>query len=153
MSLLSTAAFADGSFLCVAENAAGFEFDEGSRLWDRGVLSADRLKFLVKPLEVDSERYRIGYRNVVQDIDNDGAEIAYCRQGSDVYGSLNCGEARDPYRFSIRKETMRFIVTFNGSYLTSSREILVEDEKVTVEKVPDKGGKAPFIAIGTCSPI
>jgi hypothetical protein len=151
--LLSAAVYAEDSYLCVADNATGFEFDKNSRAWEIANPTASDFKFLVKPLEVDSERYRIGYRNVVQDIDNDGAAVAFCRQGSDVYGSLNCGDPRDPYKFSIRKETMRFIVTFNGSFLTSTREIFVDDAKIRVEKVADKGGKAAFMAVGTCSPI
>jgi hypothetical protein len=151
--MLSFAVNAEDSYLCVAENATGFQFDEDSRSWDAGNLGADGFEFLVKPIEMNSERYRIGYRNVVQDIGNNGAEVAFCKQGSDVYGSLNCGEPRDPYRFSIRKETMRFIATFNGAYLTSTREIFVEGAKVRVEKVPDKGGDAPYLLIGSCSAL
>ena len=151
--MLSVPVAAEDSLLCIADNATGFEFDENSGNWEVASLAADSFRYIVRPVEINSERYRIGYRNAVQDIDNDGSEIALCRQSSDVYGSLNCGEPRDPYRFSVRKETLRFFMSFNGSYLTSNREILIEDDEVTVQKVPDKGGKMPFIAIGRCSAI
>jgi hypothetical protein len=46
---------------------------------------------------------------------------------------------------------MRFVMTFNGSYMTSNRDVTIEGQDVIVKRVPDKGGKAPIIAIGQCS--
>ena len=151
--LLSAAVFAEDSYLCVADKVTGFEFSNQSKLWEVAAISGDRHKYVVKPLSTGSERYNMGYRSVVQDLGNDGAEIAFCRLGSDVYGWLNCGEPSDPYKLNIRLETMRFIMTSNGSYLTSTREIFVEGQEVQVRKVPDKGGDAPIIAIGSCNPM
>jgi hypothetical protein len=42
-------------------------------------------------------------------------------------------------------------MTFNGSYLTSNRDVAIEGQDVIVKQVPDKGGKAPLMAIGRCS--
>jgi hypothetical protein len=151
--MLSAPVWAEESLLCIADNATGFAFDEKSGNWEVTSLTADSLRYIVGPVEINSERYRNGYRHVVQDINDDGTEIAFCRQGSDVYGSVNCGEPRDAVRFSIRQETQRFIVSYNGSYLTSNREIFIEDNDVTVKKVSDRGGKTSFIAIGRCSAI
>lgn len=151
--LLSGWASAGDSYLCVADKVTGFEFDERARAWEVATFSGGDYKFIVRPLQAGSERHKIGYRNVVLELGGDNTEIALCREGSDVYGWLNCGELRDPYKFNIRKETLRFIMTFNGSYMTSTREVHVEGRDVIVKEVPDKGGNAPLIAIGQCSPI
>jgi hypothetical protein len=46
---------------------------------------------------------------------------------------------------------MRFVMSFSGSYMTSTRDVAIEGQDVIVKQVPDRGGKAPMIAIGQCS--
>lgn len=149
--LLSGLVSADDSYLCVAEKVTGFEFSEQSGTWEIAVIPADQYKFIVRPLPVGSDSHKNGYRNVVEIFGGDGSEIALCRRNSDVFGGLNCGEPRESYKFNIRQETMRFVMTFSGGYMTSTRDVAIEGQDVIVKQVPDKGGKAPLMAIGQCS--
>jgi hypothetical protein len=142
---------ADDSYLCVAEKVTGFEFDEQSGTWELANISADQYKFIVRPLPVGSDSHKNGYRNVVEVFGDDGIEVALCRRNSDVYGGLNCGEPRESYKFNLKAETMRFVMSFSGSYMTSTRDVAIEGQDVIVKEVPDRGGKAPMIAIGQCS--
>ena len=142
---------ADDSYLCVAEKVTGFEFNKNSGSWEVVTIPADQYKYIVRPLPVGSDSHKNGYRNVVEVFGGDGSEVALCRRNSDVYGGLNCGEPREAYKFNIREETMRFVMTFNGSYMTSNRDVAIEGQDVIVKQVPDKGGKAPLMAIGRCS--
>jgi hypothetical protein len=151
LTLIAGLVSADDSYLCVAEKVTGFEFDKNSESWRIATIPADQYRFIVRPLPVGSESHKNGYRNVVEVFGDDGSEVALCRRNSDVYGGLNCGEPREAYKFNIREETMRFVMTFNGSYLTSNREVTIEGQDVIVKQVPDKGGKAPIMAIGQCS--
>ena len=149
--LIAGAVSADDSYLCVAEKVTGFEFDEQMESWEVATIPADQYKFIVRPLPVGSDSHRNGYRYVVEIFGDDNIEIALCRRNSDVYGGLNCGEPRESYKLNFRAETMRFVMTFSGNYLTSTREVAIEGQDVIVKQVPDKGGKAPLIVIGQCS--
>lgn len=142
---------ADDSYLCVAEKVTGFEFDPATGSWEVATLSADSYKFIVRPLPVGSDSHKNGYRNVVEVFGENGSEVALCRRNTDVFGGLNCGEPREPYKFNIKSETLRFVMSFSGSYMTSNREVAIEGQDVTVKQVTDKGGKAPMMAIGQCS--
>jgi len=149
--LFSASVFADDSYLCVADKVTGFGFDKGTGSWEVTSFPADQFKFTVRPLTAGSEDHKNGYTGVVQEFGDGGSQIALCTRNSNVYGGLNCGESRDAYKFNVMGETMRFVMTFSGSYMTSTREVAIEGQDVTVSPVPDKGGKSPFIAIGQCS--
>ena len=149
--LFSGSVFADDSYLCVAEKVTGFEFDKQTGSWEVVTIPADQYKYIVRPLSVGSDSHKNGYRNVVEVFGGDGSEVALCRRNSDVYGGLNCGEPLESYKFNIREETMRFVMTFNGSYMTSTRDVAIEGQDVIVKQVPDKGGRSPLMAIGQCS--
>ena len=72
--LLAGPALAQDSLLCVAESATGFAFGQRDGDWDVAAIPADGLRYIVSAVEPSSERYRMGYRSVIQDINNDGAE-------------------------------------------------------------------------------
>ena len=129
--LISTAALADDSYLCIGEHATGFSFNEKNKTWIAGGFKEGKwiLKKSADP-NYKWEVYRFG-ENFPESV---------CEQDFNESGNIMCeGIAQ----FRMNKERLRFLYIYPFGYWS-------DNNKVNMLK---EGKNTPFMEIGKCSKI
>jgi hypothetical protein len=138
--VLSESTYAD-SFVCVAERANGFVYDQENKTWKASSLSVENRKYLVSPTDendifikalkfdyeikdVSSSKPIIHCRAVKETDSNQATGLILCR------GSLGAS-------FNIDKGSGRYIRSQPSGYLT--------------QKTSSETGVGPYMEIGNCS--
>jgi len=121
-------------YLCVAERATGFAYNEISKSWENMNFKTDA-KYII------SKSNAKGYSFKVTKVGEDNPEFE-CEKGFNEYGYLLCGEGIGEFKFN--KKNGRFIKVYLFGYFN----VLPE-----VNKFTDKSSDTPFMEIGKCSPF
>jgi len=137
--LLTSAAFIgmssshaqDTSFICVADKAVGFGFDDSSKSWERRNFSTTSQYLINKKTDGN-----MGW--VVKEI-GDSIETV-CEDGFGKYGFLNCNGY---INFQMNNQSLRYIISHNHGYV-------VRDPENGFIK---EGSVTPYLEIGKCSPL
>jgi hypothetical protein len=129
--LISTAALADESYLCMGEHATGFAFKEKTKTWSTARFQEN--KYIVKkstdPL----------YKWEVFDFGKD-FPISMCENDFNDSGNIFCEGVT---QFRMNKEKLRFLYIYPFGYWS-------DNEK---QKLFKEGRNTPSMEIGTCSKI
>ncbi len=148
------------SFLCIAEAATGFAFNESRKAWESTDFSVEKDRYVVRPVnKTDSEDLGLspGDTYGVWKVGEKTAEFG-CKQGASEFNWLSCGQGDNA--FSLNVATLRYQIDFRGSYMTAT--LLVDrdaaghlfrdaDGNVVPGTKDDNGGDMPYIEIGKCS--
>ena len=124
------------SFLCTAEHAAGFGFNENTKEWESFKFETDS-KYVVSRTDKNDKFYKW---KVVQHRNN--RHLLQCENDFTEHGYLLCGKY-NLYKFDMNKESMRFLMVYHGGYAVP--QAYIDDGK--------EGGDTPFMEIGECSPL
>ena len=127
-------AFADEQYLCTAERASGFYFNNNAKIWQRTKFKADSKYTISKP---EGSNWAF----VVRKIKN-FSPIATCKDGFDEAGLLFCKGTGYDFRFN--RNNGRYL----SAYLLGYFNVLPGPNDKT-----DATSDTPFIEIGRCSPI
>jgi hypothetical protein len=125
-----------GSFLCLAELATGFKYQQGARAWRIARFHADR-RYVVRPAKEGEECHLHPSVWIVNEVGNSEAGFC-CRREMGEMGFLSCGAPWGEFRMNARN--LRFLrYTHLGYY-----DVL--DKK-------DEESDTPLMEIGECAPI
>jgi hypothetical protein len=133
--LISTAANADESYLCIGEKATGFSFNEKTKEW--GISSFKVHKYIVKKDSPDKGQWKV-YR-----FGNNTPEVE-CGYGFIVDTTLIC-EAGVGVEFRMNKINNRFLYLYYLGYWT--------DYEKKAKEMFGEGMNTPYMEIGKCSKI
>ena len=139
--ILSESAYAD-SFVCVAEQANGFVYDQENKTWKVSSLSVENRKYLVSP--TDENDIFIKALNFDYKIKNVSSPkpIIHCNaikktDSNQETGLILCRGSFGA-SFNIDKGSGRYIRTQLSGYVT--------------KKTSSETGVGPYMEIGNCSP-
>jgi len=136
--LSSTSACAE-SYLCIADQAAGFSFNKGQKKWSATTFNATE-KFIIKR---QSAEQKIFYKNaawVVTRFGSSSGLLANCEKDFNDVGMLFC---EGIVNFHFNKKNMRFLSTFAIGYVSY----------IPGDELLDEGKNTPSMNIGACSLI
>ena len=128
---LSNIASASDSYLCIVDQAAGFDFNEKTKKWSGTAFRADN-KYLVK--KSNSEKYKWGVT-----IFGGKFPSSFCKTGFDK-GFLVC---KGFMNFSLSKNNLRFIAIHSIGYNDYDND----------DPMWREGTSEPHMEIGKCSPL
>lgn len=158
----STAVAEDKSYLCIADKATGFDFDESTKKWESVNYDVDDQMFLIKPVNEDGsalERLVYDKSGYLVWTFGSGDVSHYCEKGPGAYGWLHCNSMTGG-RFAMNSLSKRYVRTAPGGYVSATID-LVRDDSVKPDKddevmttlKEDAGGDSVAIEIGKCSEI
>ncbi len=127
------------SYLCIAEHAAGFEYDKNTKEW-APVLITTYSKFTVSKITEDNKFYGAAKWEVIMYGNN--KFITYCKDDFDKH-LLHCKLNFHGRDFKMNKDSMRFRIFLDRGYVVSQEYI-------------DKGSEGlyrPRIFIGKCGQL
>lgn len=127
-----------GSYLCIADKATGFAFDETNNEWVTTTYNVSKHKYLISPISND-HRFKDQFSYIVKNFKT-GEEEAYCDNEIDFFGDLKCKAYEYELHFNIISN--RFI----GYQLTGYHD-------VTKNGYIKDGDVSPYMEIGICSKI
>lgn len=120
------------SYLCVAENAAGFSFDESTKNWGYANFKAES-KYVLSNQSGEKEGWE------VKEIGKSrGTE---CEGGFNESGFIGCKGLID---FQMNNKSLRYIIVHKYGYVVSE----YSDDGLFKE-----GSITPYLEIGKCSPL
>ena len=129
--LISTAALADESYLCIGEHATGFSFNEKNKTWSTAKFKEE--KWIVKR-SADSnykwEVYEFG----------ENFPVSACEHDFNDAGNLFCDGI---VQFRMNKEKLRFLYIHPLGYWSDNENF----------KILKEGKNTPAMQIGKCSKI
>jgi len=128
---MSSAHAQDSSFICVADKAVGFGFDNFTNSWERRNFRGNSQYLINKKTDGD-----MGW--VLKEV-GDSTETK-CEGGFGQYGFLNCNGYLD---FQMNNESLRYIVAHKHGYV-------VRDPG---NGFIEEGAITPYLEIGKCSPL
>ncbi len=136
---LSASAYAAESYLCVADMATGFKFDENRKEWETATFKESQ-KYLVRK----SKR-----KEFVWEVKQVGksAELVFCNDDFNEVGSLVCESLGSTIAFRMNKLNLRFLYSYLIGFWTDN----VKDSKGT--DILREGSNTPNIQMGKCSPL
>jgi hypothetical protein len=129
-------------YLCVAELATGFAYNENSKSWVIGNFKADS-KYIIS--KSDNKEYKFKVTKV-----GENYPTFECKEGGNEYGYLHC---QGIGQFSFNKNNGRYLMTFPIGYFN----VIPERRKSFGDKsktpFTDKDSETPYMEIGKCSPF
>jgi len=130
--IVPTVSLAD-QWLCVADQATGFLYNESSKKWKQTEFTVDDSKYIVAPNKGNKD-----YKYSVTKIGAKGPE-AQCELGFNDFGFLFCSMDS---QFKMNKDNGRFIRIYDHGYFN-----VLPD----VNSITDENSSTPLIEIGKCS--
>ncbi len=121
-------------YLCVAEHATGFIYNETSAKWEPTVFNSDQKYIVSKPKDE-----KFSFIVTIAGMDTSWCD---CIDGFDEWGYLFCRSGSGFFRFNKRNNRFLYGSLF-GYY-----NVLDEANKIT-----DAKSDTPYILMGQCSPI
>ncbi|WP_153160034.1 hypothetical protein [Zoogloea sp. 1C4] len=132
-------AFAENSYVCVADSAAGIAYDRATKHWSSSIFRVDETLILSK---ANSDEMKRGAVWVVKTIGSTLPSFG-CKGGFNEAGLIFCHGLFGDFRFN-RK---------NGRYLSTYLFGYVTDGNDAIGTVGEEGNDTPSIKAGRCSPI
>ena len=124
------------SYLCIADAATGFYFDEDDKKWKQTIYSVSSNKYVLAPSKV--EGFKMGMTRVGEDF-----PLVNCK------GDFYYVEERGPYLHCPKSEPAFY---FNGENLRYELWSTIGYAGLPSEQYKE-GKHPPFIEIGKCSPL
>ena len=121
------------SYLCIADLATGFTFDEKTREWRQAKFKADK-KYIISKNKDGGNAWMV--KEMGKKFPN-----AWCGAGFNDVGWLYCGEKQADFRMN--KENLRFLAFYPFGYWTTGTK--------GFDKPVREGEDTPFIEIGKCT--
>jgi hypothetical protein len=135
--LLTNPAFAE-NYLCIADMATGFRYNQGDKSWEGSGFRVKDSRYLISPLKNNAAYHvkRFGGTDV----------MSRCKEGFNEVGNLFC---KGTFDISFNKNNGRFVLTHTFGYFN-----VLPDSKSDSELIrkSDQESATPFIEIGMCSP-
>lgn len=134
--LIATPSFAaEQAFLCVADHATGFSYNESTKKWGPSIFSAQN-KYLVSKISGGQDSWQVKY------VGADSAD-ATCKDGFNSGGTLVCDGFM---QFRMNSKTRRFL---------SSHQLGYFSDGATKTSIPifKEGANTPYMEIGKCSSL
>ena len=124
------------SYLCIADQTAGFHYNEAQEKWVSQIFTTDN-KYVIKPHDAEGYAYRV---------DEFGKEyeqlpLASCESEFSEQDFLFCLHGQVAFRMNIKNQ--RFVLTKYISYLAVG----------ILENRTDESAGDPYMQIGKCSEI
>jgi hypothetical protein len=120
---------ASDAYLCVADKATGFKFDETSGQWNGVNFNVDSSKYLVRRVLPENEPYSKWEVKQVGKV----SIMVFCDNNFNISGVLLCEDLY--HHFLMNNESLKYQYTYKSGYMS------------------DSPGDTPFIEIGKCSPM
>ncbi len=136
--LLTNAALAE-EYLCIADMATGFRYNQNDKSWEGSGFRVNDSRYLISILENNAAYSvkRFGETGV----------MSRCKDGFNEIGNLFCEGTFD---ISFNKNNGRFVLTHTFGYFN----VLADSERESeLMRNSDQESATPFIEIGNCSPI
>ena len=131
------------AYICVAEIAAGLQFDRSNGVWRSNVFSTTD-KVVVK--RATSAEAAVGWRWAVWSLGESALPTYVCKQDFDAQGFLYC-EGFGQFKFNNRN--LRFI----SSYMIGFFDDGLAEGKSSLGVSRVEGGDTPLVRGGKCSPL
>ncbi|MET0025910.1 MAG: hypothetical protein ABW085_16800 [Sedimenticola sp.] len=138
----SFAQAAEQKYLCIADGATGFRYDETAKSWGVVTYSTESLRYIVAKAKGSYAKHskytitRIG----------DSYAIQTCKKDFSESGLLVCDDELGYRMFSMNSRNLRYAQSSSGLYPHAGMqlgEVLVSDSNAD----------APYVEIGKCSPL
>ena len=139
------------SYLCIAEQSAGFVYNEDDKEWKSSTFKAGNKYIVSRPEEGTSEandqvKWTVKLHGVPAEAQSRTGDLTLaptqCRTEFDEGGFLRCRGARD---LIMNRDTMRFTTIWNLGYVT---------RKGAYDRALGPEGKySPYMEIGECSAL
>ncbi len=139
--VLSESAYAD-SFVCVAELANGFVYDQENKTWKVSSISVENKSYLVSPADENNIFIKaLKYDYEIKDVSSQKT-IIHCKAVKETDSNLETGLilCRGSFgaSFNIDKGSGRYVRSEPSGYVT--------------KKAESGTGDGPYMEIGNCSP-
>ena len=136
--LASGTAYAEG-WLCIADQSAGFSYDETRKKWEATIFKTDN-KYLVRRPD-PKQGIKTFKRKLAWEVYKFGNNVPFfgCSKEIGGLGWLACSGIG---KFSFHEKALRFMRIYHFGYT----------HRGTLEN-PDNNSDTPFIEIGTCTPL
>jgi len=127
--------FAEERYLCVAEKATGFWYDEQKDSWEPRTVPTDR-KYIITKAEGDENEFSVT-------MIGQSTPVGLCKEDFTDTGLLFC-QASDLLDLRFNRNNGRYLAAMaNGYYFVGATEAVKTDSD----------SQWPFIEIGKCSPF
>jgi hypothetical protein len=134
--LFGAVAFAE-DYLCIADMATGFRYNEGSKNWEESSFRLKNSKYLISGLEKGAA-YNVKHLG--------GSDVmSRCKDDFNDIGSLFC---KGTFDIKFNKINGRFVLTYTFGYFNVLPGI--QSDSVSIRK-SDQGSETPFLEIGKCT--
>lgn len=131
------------AYLCVAEMAAGLQFDKTANVWQGNTFRTEN-KVLVK--RATAEQASVGWRWAVWRVGNDTLPDYVCKEDFDAKGFLWC-QGFGEFRFN--HTNLRFISTYTVGYVDDA----LAASTSTASRPREEGQDTPLVRGGKCSSL
>jgi hypothetical protein len=136
--LVTKLTFAD-DFLCIADLATGFRYNQNIKSWEESSFKLKKSRYFISLREKGT-----GYdvkRSSGPDV------MSRCKDGFDEIGSLSC---KGTFDIKFNKINGRFVLTYPFGYFN-----VIPDSKIDSKLIrkTDQGSETPFMEIGKCSAV
>jgi len=125
-------------YLCVAEAAAGFSYDENIKKWKSTTFRTDN-KYIIAPVKREGYAYKISKIG-------DTNPFSSCKEGFNKSGFLFCEGVGD---FKFNKNNGRYLFIYSFGYYSVHPEL----GKILPGMESDKTSDTPYMEIGKCPPF
>ncbi|HFD31884.1 MAG TPA: hypothetical protein ENJ28_04110 [Gammaproteobacteria bacterium] len=132
--LFATPVMAADSYLCIAEQAAGFSYDKKSKKWKSTIFDTQDKIILKKP--ANEKNYKIFHHGETE-------SASECWAGFNKTGFIYCNKNEIGKDFTMNIETLRFQYINTVGYVVN----------MNIIKQGREGNFTPFMQIGKCSKI
>ena len=136
--LVTNLTFAE-DYLCVADLATGFRYNQNNESWEESSFKLKKSRYLISLREKGS-----GY-----DVKRfSGPDVmSRCKDDFDEIGSLSC---KGTFDIKFNKVNGRFILTYSFGYFNVIPESKIDSDLI---RQSDQGSETPFMEIGRCSAV
>ena len=129
--MVSTSVFANESYLCIADKATGFSFNEQSKTYEPTNFNVSKHKYILKN------------NNNTWEWTDFGRKYSFCKGSFNASGIFVCEVFGGIESVTFDKNNLRYVKTSIFGYLFGGDKI---------SDIKD-GGNDPYIEIGECSPM
>ena len=134
VSLLAPSLAKAEQYLCIADSATWFWFNEKTESWERASFKIDNHKYVIAEAKIKNTAYEVTRLGAI-------APILRCDESFDPDGVLFCMDGHGEYKFlRFNKNTGRYLIGYLVGYY---------------DVVPggNESDNTPWIEIGKCSPF